>query len=161
MIKSELIDILRDETGISKKKAQDVVDILFEQISDVLARGHKVELRDFCSFSVRDYKASAGRNPKPRRKARMKTSKRKQVAKKRKVQVKVKTKTARKTAAKKQVPTATDQVLKIIKRFKKGVGVPALVQRTGLEDKSIRNIIYRAHKQGKIRRIEEGLYVGA
>lgn len=90
----------------------------------------------------------------------MKASTKRQVAKKRKVQVKVKTKTARKTPAKKQVPTATDQVLKIIKRFKKGVGVQVLVQRTGLEDKRIRDIIYRAHKQGKIKRVSKGLYVG-
>lgn len=91
----------------------------------------------------------------------MKASKKRQIAKKGKVQVRLKTKTARKAPAKKQVPTATDQVLKIIKRFNNGVGVPALVQRTGLGDKTIRNIIYRAHKRGKIKRVGKGLYVGA
>lgn len=161
MVKSELVDILRDATDISKKKAQDVVDILFEQISDAIARGHRVELRDFCSFSVKDYKASAGRNPKHSRKAQMKSSRKSQVAKKRKLSVKANTKGARKTTGQKQAPTATEQVLKIIKRFKKGVDVPTLMKRTGFEDKKIRHIIYRAHKRGKIKRVGKGLYVGA
>jgi integration host factor subunit beta len=72
MIKSELMDALRDETGLSKKKARDVVEMFFDEISDALARGDRVELRDFCSFSLRDDGASTGRNPKRSRRAEMK-----------------------------------------------------------------------------------------
>jgi septal ring factor EnvC (AmiA/AmiB activator) len=57
--------------------------------------------------------------------------------------------------------TATDQVLKIIKRSKKGVDAPTLIKRTGLEERSIRNILYRAFKQGKIKRTGRGNYVAA
>jgi len=55
--------------------------------------------------------------------------------------------------------TATDQVLKIIQRSKKGVDVPTLVKKTGLEDKQIRNIVFRAFNQGKIKRVGRGTYV--
>jgi predicted transcriptional regulator of viral defense system len=63
-------------------------------------------------------------------------------------------------AKKKAAPTATDQVLKIIGRFKKGVGVPAIKEKTGFDDKKVRNIVARAFKQGKIKRVGRGLYVG-
>jgi transcriptional regulator NrdR family protein len=66
----------------------------------------------------------------------------------------VKTTAARKTAS----PTATDAILKIIKRHKKGVGIRKLRDRTGFDDKKIRNIVYRASKQGKIKRNDRGVY---
>jgi integration host factor subunit beta len=65
--KLEFTDALRDETGLSKKKARDVVDIFLDEISDALARGDRVELRDFCTFLVRDHEASTRRNPRHRR----------------------------------------------------------------------------------------------
>jgi hypothetical protein len=76
---------------------------------------------------------------------------------------------ARKAPAKKKArarkkttgPTATDQVISIIKRSKKGVDVPTLVKKTGFEDKKVRNIVYRAYKQGKIKRTGKGIYIGA
>jgi len=72
-------------------------------------------------------------------------------------------KAAKKPAAKKKAtaPTATDQVLKVIKRFKKGVDVPTLMQRTGFEEKKLRNIVTRAFSQKKIKRVARGIYVGA
>jgi len=68
---------------------------------------------------------------------------------------------AKKAPAKKKAPalTATDQVVNIIKRSKKGVDVPTLVKKTGFEDKKIRNILNRALRQGKIKRARRGIYV--
>ena len=68
-----------------------------------------------------------------------------------------------KVAAKKKAPqtTATDQILRIIKRFKKGVDVPTLKQKTGFDDKKVRNIVFRASKEGKIKKSGRGIYVGA
>jgi hypothetical protein len=40
-------------------------------------------------------------------------------------------------------PTATDQVMRIINRSKKGVDVPTLIKKTGFDDKKVRNILYR------------------
>jgi predicted Rossmann fold nucleotide-binding protein DprA/Smf involved in DNA uptake len=69
----------------------------------------------------------------------------------------------KKTPSKKKTTklTATDQVLKILKGRKRGVNVATLVKRTGFDSKKIQNIIHRTHKQGKIKRVGKGLYVGA
>lgn len=56
--------------------------------------------------------------------------------------------------------TATDQVLKTIKKSKKGVDVSTLVRKTGFDDKKVRNIINRLLKQGKIKRVDRGVYAG-
>jgi hypothetical protein len=58
-------------------------------------------------------------------------------------------------------PTATDQVLNIIKRSKKGVNTATLMTKTGFNQKKVRNILQRTYKQGKIKRVEKGIYVGA
>ena len=68
------------------------------------------------------------------------------------------TKTTRKRAP--QV-TATDQILRIIKRSKKGVDVPTLKKKTGFDDKKVRNIVFRASKEGRIKKSGRGIYVGA
>ncbi|MBW1794350.1 MAG: hypothetical protein JRJ38_07955 [Deltaproteobacteria bacterium] len=69
---------------------------------------------------------------------------------------------AKKSAAKKSAAlTATDQVVNIIKRSKKGVDVPTLIKNTGFEDKKIRNIVFKASKQGRIKRAGRAVYVGA
>jgi putative endonuclease len=73
-----------------------------------------------------------------------------------------KAKPVKKTVAKKAVKlTATDTVLKIIKRYKKGVGVPTLKTKSGFNDKKVRNIVQKAFKEGKIKRVDKGIYVKA
>jgi len=57
--------------------------------------------------------------------------------------------------------TATDQILQIVRRSRKGVDVPALKVKTGFDDKKVRNIIFRASKEGKIQKVGRGIYVGA
>ena len=57
--------------------------------------------------------------------------------------------------------TATDQILGIIKRFKKGVDIATLKKKTGFDDKKVRNIVFRASKEGKIKKSGRGIYVGA
>ena len=56
--------------------------------------------------------------------------------------------------------TATDQILKIIKRSKKGVDVSTLKKKTGFDDKKVRNIVFRAAKEGRILKSGRGVYVG-
>ena len=74
----------------------------------------------------------------------------------------VKVKPAKKAPVKKKAVkvTATDQVLKIVNRSKKGVNIATLKKRTGFEDKKLRNIIFRTNKEGKIQRADRGLYIG-
>ena len=58
-------------------------------------------------------------------------------------------------------PTATDKILKIIRGSKKGVDAPTLIKKTGFNQKKVRNILFRTYKQGKIKRIDKGIYTGA
>ena len=80
----------------------------------------------------------------------------------------VKAKPTKRITAKKKVVvrplkkvTVTDEVLKIIKRYKKGVDISRLKERTGFADSKLRMIVSRAYKQGKIKRIGRGIYVAA
>ena len=57
--------------------------------------------------------------------------------------------------------TATNQILKIISRSKKGVDTATLMKKTGFNQKKFRNILNRTFKQGKIKRADKGVYVGA
>jgi len=70
---------------------------------------------------------------------------------------------AKKAVAKKKASqaTATDKILRIIKRSQKGVDVPTLKKKTGFDDKKVRNIVFRASKEGKIKKSGRGVYVGA
>ncbi len=64
MNKSELIDALSKETGLTVSKAEDIVNIVFNDMANALAGGDRVEIRGFGSFKVKDYDGYAGRNPK-------------------------------------------------------------------------------------------------
>ena len=69
---------------------------------------------------------------------------------------------AKKAPVKKKAaqPTATDEILKIINGSKKGVDAPTLVKKTGFNQKKVRNILFRTYKQGKIKRLDKGIYTG-
>ena len=64
MTKTNLIEALQNEAGISKNKAEAVVNIFINEMVDALASGNRVEIRGLCSFCVKHYKAYTGRNPK-------------------------------------------------------------------------------------------------
>jgi pantothenate kinase len=67
------------------------------------------------------------------------------------------TKKAPVKAAKK---TDTDKLLAFINRSKKGVDTATLMKKTGFNQKKVRNMLSRTYKQGKITRVEKGIYVG-
>jgi len=56
--------------------------------------------------------------------------------------------------------TDTDKLLAIINRSKKGVDTATLMKKTGFNQKKVRNMLNRTYKQGKITRVEKGIYVG-
>ena len=81
---------------------------------------------------------------------------------KRKAPAKPKNKAAVKAvrpAAKKPV-TATDTVLGVIKRSKKGVDTATIMEKTGYDRKKVANIVLRLRKQGKIKSVGRGVYLG-
>ena len=57
--------------------------------------------------------------------------------------------------------TATDQVLNIINKLKKGADTATLMKKTGFNKKKVTNILQRTFKAGKIKRADKGIYVSA
>ncbi len=64
MTKSDLINALYNEYDITKQEAIMTVNIFFDEMSNALAIGERVEIRGLCSFYVKKYKKYTGRNPK-------------------------------------------------------------------------------------------------
>ncbi len=64
MNKSTLVDTLRKETGLTKEKATHVVELFFDEMTNALANGERIEIRGLCSIYVKEYKAYVARNPK-------------------------------------------------------------------------------------------------
>ena len=64
MNKSGLIKTLCREKVLTKKEAESVVNICFNEMSAALASGDRVEIRGLGAFRVKKYKAYNGRNPK-------------------------------------------------------------------------------------------------
>ena len=75
MNKLELVNALKDESGLNKSEAAAVVDVFFDEMSNALAKGERVEIRGICSFYVKKYKAYSGRNPKTGKKVKVKPKK--------------------------------------------------------------------------------------
>ena len=64
MIRSELIQKIADKNPhLYLRDVERIVDALFETIISALANGHRVELRGFGAFSVKQREARVGRNP--------------------------------------------------------------------------------------------------
>lgn len=63
MTKAELVELIADGTGISKKDTGIVVNLILENIGSALVSGDKVELRGFGSFKVKSRRARQARNP--------------------------------------------------------------------------------------------------
>lgn len=64
MNKAELIDVLADQTDLSKSKVGEVLDVLLETIKKSVTKGDAVQLIGFGSFSSGKRAARTGRNPK-------------------------------------------------------------------------------------------------
>ncbi len=64
MNKSEMIEALAAKKGISFKKAEEIINTVFEAMTKALLEGDRIEIRGFGSFVVNEYKAYTGRNPK-------------------------------------------------------------------------------------------------
>ncbi len=67
MNKSELVDALADNTGMTKADAGRAVDALFSPdggiVAKALKKGHRVQITGFGTFEAKSRKARTGRNP--------------------------------------------------------------------------------------------------
>jgi integration host factor subunit beta len=64
MTRSELIEQLAQNKGISITAADAVIHELFDSMTDTLISGDRIEIRGFGSFEIHEYGGYAGRNPK-------------------------------------------------------------------------------------------------
>jgi len=63
MTKADLINLIAEEARITRVKAESVVNTIFDSMADALMKNERVEVRDFGIFTVRQYDAYTGRNP--------------------------------------------------------------------------------------------------
>ena len=64
MIRSELIQKLADENPhLFQRDVERIVNTIFDEITETMARGDRVELRGFGAFSVKKRDSRVGRNP--------------------------------------------------------------------------------------------------
>ena len=64
MIRSELIQKIAEENPhLYQRDVERTVNTIFDEITNAMARGDRVELRGFGAFSTREREARKGRNP--------------------------------------------------------------------------------------------------
>jgi|Deesub1362B_J571_1020462.scaffolds.fasta_scaffold00108_3 integration host factor subunit alpha len=64
MTKADLVEIIFEKVGLSKKEAQVIVETIFDTIKEAFIAGESVKLSGFGTFNVRYKRARRGRNPK-------------------------------------------------------------------------------------------------
>ncbi len=62
--KQELVDRIAENGGIKRTAAKAVVQCFLEEIISELAKGNRMEFRDFGVFEVREQAARTAQNPK-------------------------------------------------------------------------------------------------
>jgi integration host factor subunit alpha len=63
MTKADIVEIVYEKVGFSKKDVAAVIENIFECIKGTLERGEKVKISGFGNFSIRQKRARRGRNP--------------------------------------------------------------------------------------------------
>ena len=63
MTKADLIAVIADKVKFPWARAEMLVDVVFGFMERSMSRGEKIEIRGFGSFTVRQYRAYDGRNP--------------------------------------------------------------------------------------------------
>ena len=64
MTKADLVEKIFEKIGLSKKEAQEIVEILFDTMKQAFIEGESVKISGFGTFNVRKKTARRGRNPK-------------------------------------------------------------------------------------------------
>ncbi len=64
MNKSDLIQELAKKNNLTNQVATQIIDLIFDGFTDTLKNDGRIEIRGLGSFTVRNYDAYTGRNPK-------------------------------------------------------------------------------------------------
>jgi DNA-binding protein HU-beta len=63
VIKLDIVNAVVNKTGVSRTKAEQAVETVFNAMKSALGKGERIELRRFGVFNVRPRKTGIGRNP--------------------------------------------------------------------------------------------------
>lgn len=63
MTKADIVEIVFEKVGFSKKDVSSVIEEIFESIKRTLEKGEKVKISGFGNFTIRQKRARRGRNP--------------------------------------------------------------------------------------------------
>jgi DNA-binding protein HU-beta len=63
VIKLDIVNAVVNKTGVTRTKAEQAVETVFEAMKSALGKGERIELRRFGVFNVRPRKTGIGRNP--------------------------------------------------------------------------------------------------
>jgi DNA-binding protein HU-beta len=63
VIKLDIVNAVVGKTGVSRTKAEQAVETVFDAMKKALGKGERIELRRFGVFNVRPRKTGIGRNP--------------------------------------------------------------------------------------------------
>ena len=75
MNKSDLVAALSEGEDLAKTKAEEIVDLVFNEMTNALVAGERVEVRGLGSFKVKSYDGYKGRNPKTGKQIKVKPKK--------------------------------------------------------------------------------------
>lgn len=64
MTKADLVEKIFEKIGLSKKEAQEIIEILFDTMKQAFVEGESVKVSGFGTFNVRKKMSRRGRNPK-------------------------------------------------------------------------------------------------
>ena len=154
-MKDLITQAVEDETRKLLKKAKKKTGRIIAE-SD-LADVFGIEMEDHVVFD------------KKKAKAPVKTSGKKKSSRPISKKVKAKSitgKSKKKIASKKVTPKTKskspyDTVVGIVRRSRKGVTVARIREKTGLDNNQIRNLIYKAKREGKIKNLKRGVYTSS
>jgi DNA-binding protein HU-beta len=63
VIKLDIVNAVVEKTKVSRSKAEQAVETVFESMKNALGHGDRIELRRFGVFNVKPRKTGIGRNP--------------------------------------------------------------------------------------------------
>ncbi len=63
MTKADMVELVYDRIGVSKREAARIVEMIFDLIKETLERGENVKISGFGSFNIQHKKPRRGRNP--------------------------------------------------------------------------------------------------
>ena len=64
MNKSELNEVLSQELKLPLTTGSSIINSILDAMTETLVKGDNIELRGFCSITVKHYDSYTGRNPK-------------------------------------------------------------------------------------------------